>query len=306
MYECRICDFKTQSPYSYMKHFRVHSGAITVPCGVPGCTRAFRKMGAFYCHLSRDYLHRQRSPNFLQNVGCTIRCEVASCQQSIPFADMVKHLKVHIAAGQTITCPALGCGRKMAKRSPFSAHISIKHGTLNKMNINNDLIISSDTDAPGCYDDVEAVVDSDNSCMLQNTADTSESLSDLEGVDSQVFIHNLALFLLKLQCKYHIASSTVQLVAEEMHSLPQLGVENSFKALHSKLISAGVSANTVEQALSDVKKTDIFHVSLNGGDGILRSRHKRLQFYKDNSVNQWKLPWGILCLVGHAVVITFP
>ena len=125
MYECRICDFKTQSPYSYMKHFRVHSGAITVPCGVPGCTRAFRKMGAFYCHLSRDYLHRQRSPNFLQNVGCTIRCEVASCQQSIPFADMVKHLKVHIAAGQTITCPALGCGRKMAKRSTFSAHISI-------------------------------------------------------------------------------------------------------------------------------------------------------------------------------------
>lgn len=282
MYECRICDFKTLSPYSYMKHFRVHSGAITVPCGVPGCSRTFRKLGAFYCHLSRDHLRRQRSSNFLQNVGCTIRCEVDSCQQLIPFNDMVKHLKVHIAAGQTIKCPALGCGRKMTKRSTFSAHISIKHGTINKNNIKNDMIISPDADAPARDEDSEEVADSDSSCMLQNIPDTSESLLDLQGVESPVFIRNLGLFLLKLQCRYHIASSTVQLIADEMQNLHQLGMENSFKALQSKLLSAGVNANTIELALSEVKKADVFHVSLNSNDGILRSHHKRLQFYKDN------------------------
>jgi len=85
-----------------------------------------------------------------------------------------------------------------------------------------------------------------------------------------------------LQCKYHIASSTVQLVADEMYTLHQLRIENCFKALQAKLLSAGVNADAVEDAISEVMKTDFFHVSLNGSDGILRSHHKRLQYYKDN------------------------
>ena len=223
---------------------------------------------------------------FLQNVGCAIHCNVASCQQSIPFTDIVKHLNVHIAAGETIRCPGLGCGRKMAKRGTFSAHISIKHGTFNKNNINKDMLITPVADAPDIDEDSDMFhcvsVDSDSNAMLQTITDTPESLTDSEGVNSQVFIHNLSLFLLKLQCKYHIASSTVQLVAEEMRNLHHLGMENSSKALCSKLTSAGVDANTVEVALCEVKKSDVFHASLNGDDGILRSQHKRLQFYKDN------------------------
>lgn len=282
MYECRICDFRTHLPNSYMKHFRVHRGAMTVPCGVPGCTRIFRKLGAFYSHLSRDHLKQQRSSNFLQNVGCNIRCDVDSCQQSVPFTDMVKHLQVHIAAGQTIKCPALGCGREMSKRSTFSAHISVKHGALNKNNVNKDMIIFPDINPPACDESTQAVADSDSNSMLQNVSDTSESSGGLEGVDSQVFIRNLGLFLLKLQCKYHIASSTVQLLADEMYTLHQLGIENCFKALQAKLISAGANADAVEDAISEVMQTDVFHVSLNGNDGILKSHHKRLQYYKDN------------------------
>jgi len=218
---------------------------------VPGCTRIFRKLGAFYSHLSRDHLKQQRSSNFLQNIGCNIRCEVESCQQSVPFTDMVRHLKVHIAAGQTIKCPALGCGTNMSKRSTFSAHVSVKHGALNTNNINKDMIIFPDINPPACDENTQAVADSDSNSMLQNVSDTSESSSALEGVDSQVFISNLGLFLLKLQCKYHIASSTVQLVADEMYTLHQLGIENCFKALQAKLISAGVNADAVADAISE-------------------------------------------------------
>ena len=52
--------------------------------------------------------------------------------------------------------------------------------------------------------------------------------------------------------------------------------------MQAKLISAGANADAVEDAISEVMKTDVFHVSLNGNDGILKSHHKRLQYYKDN------------------------
>jgi len=251
MYECRICDFKTQSPHSYMKHFRVHR--------------------------SRDHLNRRKS-TFLQNVGCVSRCEVDSCQQLIPFNDMLKHLKLHIEAGQTITCPAFGCGRQMSKRSTFSAHISFKHGTINKSNIKDGMIITSAADTG--INDSEAMAGSP--CVLQEATDASESINDLHGVDSKVFIHNLGLFLLKLQCQYHIASSTVQLMAAEMNNLHQLATENSYQTLRLKLVSFGVNADTIDNVIYEVRKTDVFHVSLNIEDGVLRSHHKRLQFYKDN------------------------
>lgn len=72
----------------------------------------------------------------MQTLGVRVKCRVTTCQKIVSCSDLVKHLKGHIDTGIRIKCPAARCGWEMARKFTFSAHISIKHGTFNKLNIN--------------------------------------------------------------------------------------------------------------------------------------------------------------------------
>jgi len=101
-------------------------------------------MSTFYSHVARSHgiVRRQTRYSFLYTVGIKVQCNVEGCQKILNFTELVKHLKSHIAAGMKVKCPAQGCGRIFSKKSSFSAHLSVKHGILNKNTIDGELLVN--------------------------------------------------------------------------------------------------------------------------------------------------------------------
>jgi len=285
MYSCKICQYTSDSPFRYMQHHRVHSNMKTIPCGVAECPRHFSKLTTFYSHLSRDHrlFQRSRRSSILQNVGISVKCDVGNCQNVLPFTDLVKHLKGHIDAGISINCPVAGCGRIMRKKSSFSAHISIKHGCLNKLNIDKAIIHDSTV---GSNDDSENEegrhIGAENGTehVLVDDVDGQDA-ADVDQVNTDALVHNIAMFLLKLQCQYHIPASTIEIIGSEMNSLHQLSAENTVSLLKSKLCIEGMQTEKIVAIISDLQRDDAFHIALNSDTGTLRSQHKRRSFYTD-------------------------
>ena len=278
MFVCRLCTFVSESGYAYRNHSRVHSNHSSFPCGVSDCTRNFRTLSSFYSHISRDHrlLINKNKHTVVVNVGITVRCQIPDCEYSCPSADLIKHLKEHLDHGTKIMCPAVGCGREMGNRSTFSAHISRKHGGVNKLNItcetNQTLCTSSEGLDLGehSYVDIESDVAED---VME------PSVSD--GIEIGALINNLALFFLKLQCKYHVPVSTIDVIVAELWNVHQLGFQLSMEVVRSKLMRDQVSERCIDELLCELKHADAFHAVLNADDGILRSKYKRFCFYKE-------------------------
>ena len=279
MYLCRICQFFTRSPYEYMRHYRIHSNAPNFPCGVGECSRTFRKLSSFYSHVSRDHqlLKQRRRLNMLQNVAINATCQVEGCSMVLPLMDLVKHLKQHISDGTSIHCPASGCGRKMRNKSTFSAHLSIKHGCLSKVNVDQSIVC----DAEPATDSFVTGTDDDD---ITFSADDINN-EDLGGeevasvIPKDALIDNIAMFLLKLQCKCLIPASTIDLISSELHSLHKLSLDNITSLVKIKLEVAGMHPDIVDRLLSSLHQEDAFHLAFNGENGLLRSQHKRNSFY---------------------------
>ena len=279
MYLCRICQFSKRSPYDYMQHYRIHSNAPNFPCGVGECSRTFRKLSSFYSHVSRDHqlLKQRRRLNMLQNVAINATCQVEGCRMLLPLMDLVKHLKQHISDGTSIHCPASGCGRKMRSKSTFSAHLSIKHGCLSKVNVDQSIVC----DAEPATDSFVTGTDDDD---ITFSADDINN-EDLGGeevasvIPKDALIDNIAMFLLKLQCKCLIPASTIDLISSELHSLHTLSLDNITSLVKIKLEVAGMHPDIVDRLLSSLHQEDAFHLAFNGENGLLRSQHKRNSFY---------------------------
>lgn len=140
MYICKLWSFATASAIGYVRHCRVHSSNSAIPCGVPHCKQHFRKMSTFYCHVSRCHgvVRRRAKYSFLYTADVPVKCN-NGCGKVMNFTELIRHLKGHIDAGITVKCPAQGCGRLMRKKSTFTAHLSVKHGMLNKATIDKTL-----------------------------------------------------------------------------------------------------------------------------------------------------------------------
>jgi len=227
-------------------------------------------------HRVHSNMIRQRGrASYLQNVGVTSQCQV--CLTSFPFNDLVKHLKGHITADTSINCPVGGCGRKMNNKSTFSAHMSVKHGCVNRLNIDNtqavncSLVENENDNCPDIVDDENTEIHSTGESQLLGNQETVV----VDAIQSDALVTNIALFLLKLQCQYHVPVSTVEIIGQEMYNLHRLSAESTVSILKCNLITGGFQINKVEAAISDIQQGDAFEIAFNGSTGILRSQHNK-------------------------------
>lgn len=281
MYVCRSCMYETVSAVSYMKHCRVHGHDNSIACGVPSCTRTFKKLSTFYSHISRqhgNFTTRNRH-SCVQNVGLTVACTVPDCAKVLSFNDLVKHLKGHIACGIKIACPVVGCGRLMAVQSTFTSHMSVKHGRLTRMNVDPAIL---HREAPLNSPDLNDTLECENvaPCDTLTMADDHETESDGYGIDNDNILKELASFFLKLQCRFFVPVSTIQTIVDEFAKLHQLGLENISGILKNRLSAQGdISASQIDTLISEIKD-DFFHTALNSDNGILTTHHRRCCYYK--------------------------
>jgi uncharacterized C2H2 Zn-finger protein len=302
MFRCKAtsCCFETNSAPGYLNHCRVHSNLSSITCGVENCRKTFRTQSTFHCHVSRCHglLRNQKKQAFLQNVGINVKCNVEGCQKVCPFDELIKHLKGHIDCGMKIQCPVQECGRIMSKKSTFTAHISVKHGTVNKVNINQSMVEDVDSfseresqdttghalqaaDSMCSHGNIGHDVEVDNGIHHSNWNSAPEVEVD-NGVQGDAFLHNLSLFFLRLQCKFNVPVSTIEVIAKEMNSLHAMSMETYLKSLKIKLVEEGTQPLKVENILCELRKEDFLSAALNADDGPLRSHYKRCLYYKEN------------------------
>jgi hypothetical protein len=227
----------------------------------------------------------------LQNVGTNATCQITSCGKVIPFTNLVAHLKQHIKAGLKIHCPVDGCGREMKKISSFSAHISVKHRCITRLNVSKHIINPGSEDTiPDCDVDSGNIADvsfeSSNMIATTNAAQMIEQQNETgidlcDEVDTDLFTVNLAQFFLKLQCRFHIPNSTVAMIANEFQNIHSLATDNCMNKLQKRLLLEQVDSDKVTAIINDIKRNDLVYCALNQENGTLRSQHKWRGYIKE-------------------------
>ena len=237
MYKCRHCHYRSNSPKTYSHHYAIHGyiNNTSFPCGVPGCTRAFRAYESFTSHLSRDHCNYRVSHSItakssdtstssechnvqlgqvdledkLVDLTCTL-CEMPCDQYSVLLA----HLKEHIKNGAAVNCPFKGCTSEYRFISSLTSHLSRIHPTLPCKPL-----ISDSATGSGCPVMSPSVECTANDCNIEGNnlemqeqvpaVEEDETNSD-ESLSDDVFLESVALFYLGLESKQHVPQSTLQ------------------------------------------------------------------------------------------------
>ncbi|XP_038062996.1 uncharacterized protein LOC119733676 [Patiria miniata] len=134
--------------------------------------------------------------------------------------------------------------------------------------------------SPESYDEEEII---HTGTCTGDEFDAPDNDDDEEEKDNieQLYLHNLALFYLRLQTKYHVPASTIQIVIDELNSINKIHVHRR-QFMKSKLASVGLDSDLISQILSDVESQDLFSVAHQKTTGPLRSDFSRKEFYKSN------------------------
>ena len=199
-----------------------------------------------------------------------LACELPFCQQKFnDIFHLIRHLKSHIENQYEINCPYLNSGRKYQIKSSFTSHISRMHRVQElpgRVDPRNDHVED---------DSNEEELDHDIGNASSET-DDSKAEDELEDNYDDLYLHNLALFYLRLQTNYYIPSSTVQAIVEELnviHSIESQHLQSILKAKLNDLQQ--LDENIVQQILRDVQNQNLFGRVHNSKTGQMRSQHIR-------------------------------
>ena len=154
--------------------------------------------------------------------------------------------------------------------------MSIKHRNLKVNELNN--IIDQHVLEAG-NDELLANNELENNDSQDDTDQSKTVCGVTEEISESQFVQIIALFLLKLQCKFHIPVSKVQEISCELYNLHSLSCDSILCNLQQKLTTL-VDAETKSVILNEVKLNDPFLAALGIG-GMLKTIHNKKSFYKN-------------------------
>lgn len=96
-------------------------------CGIPDCSRTFKKFTAFKAHIFRDHKDRPSKTSVEQLGIDALVCDIGTCQEKCSdLKNFVLHLKNHIKEGTRVPCP-FTCNKQFSFASTLTSHLSRKH-----------------------------------------------------------------------------------------------------------------------------------------------------------------------------------
>lgn len=184
----------------------------TIPCAVQDCIRSFQTYRAFKSHVSRDDENSREDRYKTLDIDETVvmQCPFAFCTYVVQNVnDLLQHLEGHIIQGSEVTCPFLRSGLIFRVKSSFSSQITSCHKSSSNRQLWADLFITSGSYPTVSNHDMLNKQDTDlPSDTLPDSLDhsTCEDINndDENTVDEnlrEMFLNNLALFLIKIQCQ---------------------------------------------------------------------------------------------------------
>jgi hypothetical protein len=125
-------------------------------------------------------------------------------------------------------------------------------------------------------------MEAESACFIVNDveSDSDTALFESQHFD-QLYLRNLCLFFLKLECQHLIPSSTVQDIKDEMLGTYKLGLSAlSHKLMNSLCNDHSMSPEDAKKVISDIQRNDSC-ILTSSFDTALRTNHVRKQTYKE-------------------------
>lgn len=266
VFPCRFCSLSLKSVKGYVDQQILHRHEANgqFPCCVADCKRVFFKYSAFKTHCYKH--HKNPSVSELDIMQGPYTCENTSCQkQCTDLKDLLAHLRSHLSKSQLVNCPFAKYGKIFKVKSSFTFHIFRihKHATAGQVSAT-------------CSVDL---VSTASDVMESGTAENvPESVDMPDNIDLRaLYTKNLCMFYMKLQAKYLIPSSTIQMIVEEINDLHDICSQHTKKQFKAVLKArTNLSDSDVDEALSSL--TDL-HSSCSTP---LSTEYTRKQFFLKN------------------------
>lgn len=331
---CDTCNLQCKNITHYVNHCRTHRHIRNArfTCCITGCIRTFYTYKALVSHIARNHTaasydqgdgHDEGLGSY-RNVGVGVKCMLEFCQhQSSDIKELISHLRGHIESGLKVDCPFENCKIQFGNKKSFSSHLSRHHRNYKVGDVASRYVVTvsqGPTDVVGEaifpiglhnednsdrneLDEQDSVETEQEQDLKSRTSTSSSHEGDTvvcgENPSENVkeFTQSVALFLLKLQSKYLIPNSTIQVIVEQMCFLNQLGNENTKKCIVTQLQTAGIGLGLADERCNELAQDIMTDVSELGCSlapasdsqhfqspecGKLRSGYMRKKYWKEN------------------------
>lgn len=268
VFPCSFCGLSFKSVKFYVDHQALHRHEANAqfPCCVADCKGVFFKYSAFKTHYYR--LHKKPPVSELDTMQGPFTCESTSCRrQCTDLKDLLAHLRSHLSKSELIKCPFAKCGKIFKVRSSFTSHISRihKHATAGHVTAT-------------CSAELGSTEPASDQMETDPVENIPESVNMPDEINMrEMYTKNLCMFYMKLQAKYLIPSSTLQMIVEETNDLFDIcsqHTKNQFKdALKAR---TNLSDSDIDEVLNSL--TDL-HSSCSTP---LSTEYTRKQFFQRN------------------------
>lgn len=270
-FTCPTCGTAMKTVKGYVNHQELHKNEAhsQYACCIVGCKLKFTKYNSFKSHIYRQ--HRQSSVSQSETVQGPLKCENRHCQkQCVDLADLLDHLKSHVSKKEKVQCPFTGCGKAFSLRSSFTAHISRKHKNATSVQVSAMYFVHS---VPSQSSDV-AQSQSDASMVHDETEDTLDP-ADMKGL----YMRNLCMFYMKLQAKYLVPSSTIQMIVEEVNSLNDVCHQYTRNQIQGALqANTNLTESEIKDVLTSLNDTNLHAYC----SPALSTEYLRRQYFQTN------------------------
>ena len=247
--------------------------------------------------MFRDHVKYRPNPQLVvrhQSIQSeSLVCSVTLCQRRHSnLWELTQHIKEHIDVGVTMPCPFGNCCYKFKNKSSFTSHLSRKHRNCvikSQTPINCDInpryiqlkAAAADSDDETEVVDIRDLISiADHEVHQQHTLPSNSMNKLCKDFDDQ-FVNNVALLYLKLQGKYLLPNSTIQVIVDEMANIHNLNFEAMKSHLNKNLVELDLPQNVVANIVNDLRAKDLFSQVHDARSGVLRSQHTRFKFFKE-------------------------
>lgn len=279
MFQCFYCPWTTSSFQEYLSH-RAHHRHINVHryhCGLNQCYSALNSERLLRLHIIRKHSIKVSKLHTQQTVGATTPfgkylCTVTTCKQELDkYGNLIKHLKSHIVKKQAVKCPFAECPKVYCNEKSLTAHLSRKHrGLSSAPSPIEEAAFPQDIPTPEIDVDLDLMFSNDFSERAENSPSASEP-------DSNLILHNLAQFCMRLEYHYLVPEVVVQYSMTEMFKVHSQGQAFLREELAKNMRRARISEDQMNTILSDSFASDPFTKNY---DANLSSTYRRKEYFK--------------------------
>ncbi len=281
MWPCKVCDITLSTRYELLKHFRLkhfnYGRKCRYTCPYADCPCTFTSWKSLLRHTYET--HKKLTTAHAQLT--TFLCQKCSCKELSNEKEYFSHINQHLRQYETITCMFEGCMFETNIYGTFNSHKNRKHNphTLNdfkagvvKHSVQSDESGSPEDDSPSTSADIDFVALSN----ADSDTDTSEDLS-------KVVEQKIASVLLKLENSFHVPSTAIDELLDELHFLlSTVSVPITYSSLSEFFKNKNLDVDSlIIKELADVLCKSNPLVNAIGKDGPFATAYKRKVYYKD-------------------------